>query len=99
MLIAYCFGQAYLPVVTPLRILLISAGFGSVSTVSLTHLANGQRKRAQVWLGTSAALLNIMLAFPFIALWGVTGAALASAIAQIVSATGSILICRKLIFA
>ena len=96
--ISYCFGDAYLPMVTPLRILLISAAFGSVATVSLTHLADGDRKRAQIRLGTSAALLNIVLALPCIAFWGTTGAALASAAAQIVSATGSILICRKLIF-
>ncbi|TMB82212.1 MAG: hypothetical protein E6J44_10220 [Chloroflexi bacterium] len=71
---------------------------GSVATVSLTHLADGDRKRAQIRLGTGAALLNIVLALPCIAIWGTTGAALASAAAQIVSATGSILICRKLIF-
>jgi O-antigen/teichoic acid export membrane protein len=98
-IISYCFGAAYLPVVTPLRILLISAAFGSVATVSLTHLANADRKRAQIRLGTGAALLNIVLALPCIALWGVTGAALASAAAQFVSATGSILMCRKLILA
>ncbi|GAC1349686.1 MAG: hypothetical protein NVSMB27_25130 [Ktedonobacteraceae bacterium] len=97
-IISFCFGDAYLPVVTPLRILLVSAAFGSISAVSLTHLANGDRKRAQIRLGTAAALLNIVLALPFITLWGVTGAALACAIAQIASATGSILICRKLIF-
>ena len=96
--ISYCFGDAYLPMVTPLRILLISAAFGSVATVSLTHLADGDRKRAQIRLGTGAALLNIVLALPCIAFWGTTGAALASAAAQLVSATGSILICRKLIF-
>ncbi len=97
-IVSYCFGDAYLPVVTPLRILLISAGFGSIATVSLTHLANGERKRAQIRLATGAALLNIVLALPCIAFWGATGAALASATAQVVSAAGSILICRKLIF-
>jgi O-antigen/teichoic acid export membrane protein len=97
-IISFCFGDAYLPAVTPLRILLVSAAFGSISAVSLTHLANGDRKRTQIRLGTAAALLNIVLALPFITLWGVTGAALACAIAQIASATGSILICRKLIF-
>jgi O-antigen/teichoic acid export membrane protein len=97
LIIVSCFGDAYLPVVTPLRILLISAAFGSVSTISLTHLANGERKRAQLRLGTATASLNIVLALPLIALWGVTGAALASAAAQIVSAGGSILICKRLI--
>ncbi|MFL5627263.1 MAG: lipopolysaccharide biosynthesis protein [Ktedonobacteraceae bacterium] len=95
-LISFCFGNVYLPAVTPLRILLISAAFGSVSTVSLTHLANSKRRDAQVWLGVAAAVLNVVLAIPLIALWGMVGAALASAAAQIVSATGSIVLCKKL---
>lgn len=96
--ISYCFGEAYLPVVTPLRILLVSAAFGSVSTVSLTHLANADRRRAQVRLGMVTALLKIALAVPGIVLWGITGAALASAVAQIISAIGSIFICKRALF-
>jgi O-antigen/teichoic acid export membrane protein len=98
MLISFCFGKAYLPAVTPLRILLVSAAFGSIATVSLTHLANNKRRQVQVWFGVVTAGLNIVLAIPLIAIWGVTGAALASAAAQIISATGSVMICRKLIF-
>jgi O-antigen/teichoic acid export membrane protein len=97
-LISFCFGKVYLPAVAPLRILFISAAFGSVSTVSLTHLANSKFRHTQLWLGAGAAVLNIALAIPLIALWGVTGAALASATAQIVSATGSIVLCKKLMF-
>ena len=96
-IVSFCFGDAYLPVVLPLRILLVAAVFGSIATVSLTHLATGERKQAQSKLGLCAASLNILLAVPGIALWGVPGAALATAIAQIVSAIGSILICKKLI--
>ncbi|HTD18537.1 MAG TPA: hypothetical protein VK667_03300, partial [Ktedonobacteraceae bacterium] len=62
------------------------------------HLANSKFRHAQLWLGVGAAALNIVLAIPFIAFWGVTGAALASATAQIVSATGSIVLCKKLMF-
>ncbi len=97
-LISFCFGNAYLPAVTPLRILLVSAACGSIATVSLTHLANNKCSRAQLWFGVATAMLNIVLAIPLIAFWGVTGAALASATAQIISASGSILLCRKLIF-
>lgn len=96
-IVAFCFGTAYLPIVLPLRLLTISATVGSIATVSLTHLANGDRRRLQIRLGIVAAAINIMLAVPLILLWGITGAALASMIAQLVSATGSILICRKLI--
>ena len=96
-LISWCFGVPYLGVVTPLRILLVSALCGSVATISLTHLAHGERKRAQIHLGIVAALINILLAVPLIAFLGVTGAAMASAMAQIVSAIGSICICKKMI--
>ncbi|MEO8970255.1 MAG: polysaccharide biosynthesis C-terminal domain-containing protein, partial [Ktedonobacteraceae bacterium] len=96
-IVLFCFGAAYLPVVLPLRLLTVSATIGSIATVSLTHLAGGERRRAQIRLGMVAAVLNIVLAVPLIVLWGIAGAALASMIAQLVSATGSILICRKLI--
>jgi O-antigen/teichoic acid export membrane protein len=96
-IVAFCFGTAYLPVVLPLRLLTVSATVGSIATVSLTHLANGDR-RLQIRLGIVAAALNIVLAVPLILLWGITGAALASMIAQLVSAIGSMLICWKLIF-
>ena len=97
LVISFFFGNDYLPVVTPLRILLVSTAFGSIATISLTHLANGERKRAQIRLGTGAAVVNIVLSIPCIALWGTTGAAIASSTAQIASATGSILICRRYI--
>jgi O-antigen/teichoic acid export membrane protein len=94
-LITLCCGPAYLPAVAPLRILLTSAALGSIATISLTHLANGDYRRAQIRLGITAAIVNIVLAWPCIMLWGITGAALASAFAQTVSAVGSIIICRN----
>ncbi len=96
-------GTAYLPVVRPLRILLIASVFGSIATVSLTHLTSSERGRqrdaqqAQYRLNIGIALLKILLAIPFIQTWGLTGAACASALAQISSALGSILLCRKLL--
>jgi O-antigen/teichoic acid export membrane protein len=95
-LIAFCFGPAYLPAAAPLRILLVSAALGSIATISLTHLANGDRRRAQVRLGIAAAIVNVALAWPCITLWGITGAALASAAAQSISAVGSIMLCRRM---
>ena len=94
-LIVLCFGTSFLPVVTPLRILLISAAFGSVATASTTRLANGNRKQAQLWPGAAAAILNVALALPCIALWGVSGAAFASASAQVLYATCTILLCGR----
>src|SRR5215472_3145506 len=94
-IISSCFGDTYLPAVTPLRILLIGSTIGSISTVSLTYLANGERKRAQTRLGAVTAALNIVLSIPCILLWGISGAALASTVARVVSAAGSIVICKR----
>ena len=90
-------GPAYLPVVRPLRILLIAAAFGSTATISLTHLANEDNKREQKFFAAGVALLKIVLAVPLIGLWGMTGAALTSATTQIISAAGSILLCHYLL--
>jgi O-antigen/teichoic acid export membrane protein len=97
MLILSLLGADYLPLIPPLRILLISALFGSVATVSLTHLTTNERKKAQLWIGTVAAILNVLLALPFVMLWGMIGAAIACACAQIVSSIGSILLCSLLL--
>jgi len=94
-IISYCFGNTYLLAVTPLRILLIGAAIGSISSVSSTHLANGDRKRAQVQLGIVAAAMNVVLSIPCIVLWGITGAALASTAARVVSAVGLIVIYKR----
>ncbi|HLG64152.1 MAG TPA: oligosaccharide flippase family protein [Ktedonosporobacter sp.] len=90
-------GSAYLPLVKPLRILLIATAFGSTATISLTHLSNEGCKREQEYFAAGVALSKIVLAMPLIGLWGMTGAALVSATAQIISATGSILFCYYLL--
>jgi len=94
-IISSWFGDTYLPTVTPLRILLIGSTIGSISTVSLTYLANGERKQAQTQLGAITAALNIVLSIPCILMWGITGAALASTVVRVVSAVGSIVICKR----
>lgn len=94
--ITFCLGDAYLPLVTPLRILLVPAAIGSVATVSMTQLAQSDRRKTLTWLGMGAATLNIALAPPCILHWGISGAALASASAQTVSAIGSILLCKRM---
>jgi O-antigen/teichoic acid export membrane protein len=93
-LLGYCLGPAFIAVVTPLRILLISAALGSVASVSITYLATRPRQTARQRLGLAAALLNIVLAIIFIRQWGLVGAALASSCAQGFSALGSMLLCH-----
>ncbi len=94
-IISVCFGTSYLPMVTPLRILLSGVVAGSVATVSLTYIAQHKRSRGQTWLGIGTAVLHIGLALPCIMRWGIVGAALASTIAHVTSTIGMTLICRK----
>lgn len=94
-LISWCFGAAYLPAVMPLRILLVATALGSISSASVTRLANEEHKRAQVWLSAIGALLILALAWPLSASAGMKGAAIASAIAQCVCATGTMVICIR----
>jgi O-antigen/teichoic acid export membrane protein len=95
MLILTLFGTAYLPLIPSLRILLIAAPFGSIATVSLTHLTANEHKRAQLWIGVIAATLNVLLAVPLVMQWGMIGAATACACAQIAASIGSILLCSR----
>ncbi len=96
-------GSAYLPLVQPLRVLLIAAAFGSIATVSLTQLAGsaqkytGETRRIQRWLNVGVVGLKVSLALPCILLWGITGAAIASASAQIASALAAIFLCKRLL--
>lgn len=94
-LIDWCFGAAYLPAVMPLRILLLATALGSISSASVTRLANEERKRAQVWLSAVGAMLTVALAWPLSASAGMTGAAIASAIAQCVCATSTMVVCIR----
>jgi O-antigen/teichoic acid export membrane protein len=103
-LILLILGPNYLPMVYPLRILLMAAAFGSIATVSLTHLASYEQhhslqamQRLQRQLNIAVALLKIVLAIPLVWFWGVTGAAIASATSQIASTLVSILLCKKVL--
>ncbi|GCF09883.1 lipopolysaccharide biosynthesis protein [Dictyobacter arantiisoli] len=101
--IASYLGTDYLPMVEPLRILLIATVFGSIATVGLTYLAShesyakSQMQQLQRACHVGVAGLKIILAVPLIILWGMQGAALVSAIAQITSALISILLCKKVL--
>lgn len=93
-LIQLCLGPEFLEAIVPFRILLVSAAFGSVASVSTTYLATYQQHPLRLRLGLCAAILNILLAVLLTPYWGLSGAAIASASAQILSAVGSILLCH-----
>jgi O-antigen/teichoic acid export membrane protein len=102
-MVLHSLGSIYLPIVQPLRILFIATVFGSIATVSLTHLAGNKHicthktQHIQRWLNVGVVGLKISLIVPAIILWGITGAAIASTIAQIMSAVMSILLCNSLL--
>lgn len=93
--IEHGFGTGFEAAIIPLRILLVSAAFGSISTISLTLLVRQESKHIQARLGSCAAILALVLAVPLISYWGIMGAAIASASAQIFAAAGSIVICYR----
>jgi O-antigen/teichoic acid export membrane protein len=97
-IVIFCLGTSYEPLVGPLRIMLIAASFGSIATVSVTHLATlPAQPPTQVRLQFFIALLKINLVLILSARWGITGAAIASTLAQILSACHSILFCRHIL--
>ena len=96
--VVLCLGSKYIFLVVPLRIMLIATVFGSVATASVARLAalSGEHS-VQVRLQFCIALLKIYLVLVLSAHWGVTGAAIASTLAQILSASHSILVCRHIL--
>ena len=98
MLVVFCLGYSYLPLVCPLRIMLIATGFGSTATASFTHLAALPHQHpTQIRHQFFIALLKINLVILLSAHWGITGAAIASTLAQILSASHSMLFCRHIL--
>ena len=97
LIISFCFGQAYLPMVTPLRILLLGTAFSSIATVSLTYLMHNKHQQEQTWLSIGVAVLHVGLALPCILLWGIVGAALASTVAHITATLGTTWLCHRLL--
>lgn len=94
-LVSLGLGLDFLPLVKPLRILLIASVFGSISTVSLTRLTAIGRPKSIHSINVGAALLNVLLAIPCTMYWGMSGAALACAAAQIASAVGLMVLCGR----
>ncbi len=90
-------GVGFLPLVLSLRIQLVAAYFGSVATLAVTHLSKQRHWTGQLRLGLGSAFLNIILVIPGTLLWGITGTALASSVAQSVAALGSLCICRHML--
>jgi O-antigen/teichoic acid export membrane protein len=97
-IVVFFLGHSYLSLVHPLRIMFIASAFGSIATASFTHLAtHPDQHPIYIRLQFLIALLKIVLVLLLSAHWGITGAAIGSTMAQILSASHSILFCRHML--
>ncbi len=105
MLILFCpqlihvlLGDAYSPLTSPLRILLIATAIGSIATASTTQLAQitrNQHIQKLNQINTTISLLKLLFLLPLLFYSNIVGIALLSATAQIISASTAMLLCRK----
>lgn len=81
--IAIIYGEAYLPAVGPLRIVVWYTAFSYLGVARNAWMVCENRQKYLKYLYISAAALNIVLNLALIPLWGASGAAAASLITQI----------------
>lgn len=84
-LIPMIYGVAYLPAVTPLKILTWQTAFSYLGTARDAWIVCKNKQKYLKYIYMSAALTNVMLNYWFIPVWGATGAAAASLITQIIT--------------
>lgn len=82
-LIAIIYGEAYLPAVGPLRIVVWYTAFSYLGVARNAWMVCENRQKYLKYLYISAAALNIVLNLALIPPWGASGAAAASLITQI----------------
>lgn len=79
------YGEAYLPAVNPLRIVTWYTAFSYLGVARNAWVVGKDKQKYLVWIYMSAALSNVLFNIWLIPIWGASGAALASLIAQIVT--------------
>lgn len=77
------YGEAYLPAVQPLRIVVWYTAFSYLGVARNAWIVCENRQKYLKYLYMSAAVINVILNLAMIPLWGAAGAALASLITQI----------------
>lgn len=79
------YGEAYLPAVNPLRIITWYTAFSYLGVARNAWIVAKDRQKYLFWIYLSAAVANVLLNIALIPLWGASGAALASLVAQILT--------------
>lgn len=83
LIIQILFGEAYLPTVTPLRIITWYTAFSYLGVARNAWVVCKDKQRYLKYLYCSSAILNVILNLIFIPKYGAVGAAFASLISQI----------------
>lgn len=83
LIIQILFGEAYLPTVTPLRIITWYTAFSYLGVARNAWIVCKDKQRYLKYLYCSSAILNVILNLIFIPKYGAVGAAFASLISQI----------------
>lgn len=77
------YGEAYIPAAAPLRIITWYTAFSYLGTARQAWVVCKNVQKYLIYIYASSALINVILNMLLIPLWGASGAALASLIAQI----------------
>lgn len=85
-LVGVLYGEEYLPAVQPLRIVTWYTAFSYLGIARNAWMVCENKQKYLKYLYISAAIINVVLNFLLIPLWGAVGAALASLCTQVLTA-------------
>ncbi len=85
LVIKILYGDAFMPAVTPLRIVTWYTAFSYLGVARNPWMVCKERQKYLKYIYGMAAILNVIMNAVFIPLWGASGAALASLISQILT--------------
>jgi|GEM_PF-3254675 O-antigen/teichoic acid export membrane protein len=90
-------GAHYLPVASPLRVLLVSSAIAAISGACSAVLYSTNRQRIILMIGAPVAALNLTLDILFIPRFGLMGAAWSNLAAQVCAALTAFMIASRLL--
>ena len=79
------YGEAYMPTVAPLRVITWYTAFSYLGVARNAWIVCKNKQHHMIKLYAVAAISNVALNFLLIPIWGASGAALASLVAQILT--------------
>ncbi len=85
LVIKILYGDAYLPSANPLRIITWYTAFSYLGVARNVWVVCKDRQKSIKYIYISAAVINVVMNFIFIPIWGASGAAVASLVSQILT--------------